>query len=155
LPSGSVVDSVDLPDSTTGEGDARRMTDAPRVVGSGDGQLIIGRSYYTWSPAAASEQDLLFATDAFASPADGGPLGAVAPLSGADGCGEYIELAGVLAGGGYWLSCPGLVSRTVRRIGADGTALGDAHVRVVAGIDGSTSAASPDGAALYMWPRST
>lgn len=127
------------------------MTDAPRVAGSAGDKVIIGRSYYTWSPAGAREPDPLFATDAFVASFAGGQLAPPEPVAAADGCGDYIELAGGLPAGGLWMSCSGLVSRTVRRIGPAGALLGDAHIRNVTGIDGSTTAVSPDGSTLYLW----
>lgn len=154
LADGSIAASFDLPDRTDGEGDTRLFADAPRVVGAvGDGRLAISSRWYSWSPVTSSNPTYRFSSDTYTASFDGGQLADVQLLAGAEGCGEFANLAGPLPDGGTWLSCErgGSALTTVRRIGADGAILGESNLSRVADLDGDTSLVSPDGTALYVW----
>jgi hypothetical protein len=148
---GRVVSELDLPDATTGEGDTRRMTDAPTVVGSADGDVVIARSYYTWFPADAAEPNWRPGSDGYRAQFAAGQFGAPVALD-VDGCGEYVQHAGGLADGGYWISCQeGIGQVTLRRFDGAGAALGETTVKTVGDVDGAISAVSPDGKSLFVW----
>ncbi|MEZ0240661.1 MAG: YncE family protein [Chloroflexota bacterium] len=158
LEAGAVVGSLALPDRSDGEGDARLFADAPRVVGAvGNGRLAISSRWYSWSPVTSSNPTYRFSSDTYTASFDSGQLADVQLLPGAEGCGEFANLAGPLADGGTWLSCElgGSTLTTVRRIGPDGTILGQSNVSRAADLDGDTSLVSPDGTALYVWNPST
>jgi hypothetical protein len=158
---GLVVTRVDLPTRGDGEADTRVAVGAPRVVGlTGDGRLIIERSWYSWSPAASQSPTYHLGTDAFTASASHGSLANVAPLEAGQACGSDVTLAGPRPDdAGYWLACVSPVANQtiVRLVGTDGSV---DDVRLPVAIDaggdaGSTSAVSPDGRWLYGWNPST
>jgi hypothetical protein len=154
LETGSVAGTLALPDMTDGEGDARQVADAPRMIGAvNGGRLAISSRWYTWSPASSSNATYQFGSETYTASFDAGQLADVQLLSGAGSCAEFANLAGPLAGGGTWLACErgGSAQTTVRRIGSDGVSLGDSTVSHAANLDGDTSAVSPDGTALFVW----
>lgn len=154
LEAGSVASSFALPDMTDADGDARQVADAPRMIGAvNDGRLAISSRWYGWSPASSSSPTYRFGSDTYTASFDAGQLADLQLLSGAGSCAEFANLAGPLAGGGTWLACErgNSAQTTVRRIGADGVSLGDSSASHAAGLDGDTSAVSPDGTALFVW----
>jgi hypothetical protein len=158
LDGGVVASSFALPDMTDGEGETRQAADAPRVIGAGgDGRLVISSRWYSLSPVSSSNPTYRFSSDTYTASFDAGQLADLQLLSGSDSCGEYASLAGPLAGGGAWLACErgGGTQTTVRRIGPDGVSLGDTTASHAVGIDGDTTAVSPDGAALLVWNPQT
>lgn len=159
LQDGSVVSRMDLPDGTTGDGDARRVVDAPRVVGSnGANGLLVARGGYEWSPATSEDPNYLFESDLFLAKFANGQLSdaAAMPLA-AEECGRNVQRAGPLADGGTWLSCTSAIAPVtiVRRLSADGGLKSNVGIPADEGIDGETTALSPDGSALFVWDPST
>ena len=158
LEAGSVAGTFALPDTTDGDGDTRQVADAPRVIGAvDDGRLAISTRWYSLSPVSSSNPTYRFDSTTYTASFDAGQLGDLQPLSGSESCAEYANLAGPLAGGGTWLACErgGGGQTTVRRIGADGVSLGDVTASHAIGLDGDTSAVSPDGTALLVWNPQT
>jgi hypothetical protein len=153
LSDGTVIQRVALPDRSTGTGDHRAFVDAPRIVGWAGDRAVINRSSYSWSPAGSTRPDYVFGTDVYTAISAAGALGKVQPLVVGTDCGNDVNLAGGLPDGGTWLSCRrggALVVTVIRRIRADGTLIADGTFST-AGIDGATSAASPDGSAMFLW----
>jgi hypothetical protein len=153
LDSGSVVQRLDLPAVSDGPADSRTYVDAPRVVGMAGSRAVIDRNSYSWSPPASSSPSYHFGSDVFTADAGGGSLGTPVALALGSGCGDDVNLAGGLTDGGIWLSCAyyaGEVMTKIRRIAGDGSLAGDVSVKS-AGVEGSTTAISPDGGLLYLW----
>ena len=155
LDSGAVVQRLALPDRDDGTGESRTYVDAPRIVGQAGDRVVIDRSSYTYMPATSTQPTYDISSDVFTATVSGATLGepaALAPFG--TGCGNDVTLAGGLANGGLWLSCTrsgaGSVQTVIRRIGSDGSLVGDVFVDAAA-IEGSTSALSPDGAFIYLW----
>lgn len=154
LSDGTVVDRLALPDSGTGDGEARRVVDAPSVVGtSASGGLLIKRTWFAFSPVTSSNASYMFDNDAYTAAFADGRFADVAQLRNVAGCGENVVRGGQIAGGGTWLACSsgGSYSTVVRRLGADGSLLGDTQVTGRAGIEGDMTALSPDGSRLFVW----
>ena len=154
---GSVITRIDLPDRGDGEGDTRAGVMAPRVLGlTGDGRLVIGRTWYSWSPAASQSPTYHFGTDAFTASAFHGSLDNLAPFDAGVACGNDAILAGPRPNdAGTWLACASPIANQtiVRLIGTDGSV---DDVRLPVAIDaggdaGSTAVVSPDGRWLYGW----
>lgn len=158
LQSGAVVSELDLPDVSTGEGEARQVVNAPRVIGStaADG-LLVGRSGYGWSPATSESATYTSRVEAWRVQFSGGELSDARAVAGAADCGDAITLGGGLADGGTWLACmAGASARTVvRRLAGDGSSLGD--ISVVGALEsfGESLAVSADGTALFAWNAET
>lgn len=154
LQSGAVVSELDLPDASAGDGEARQVVTAPVVVGSiaADG-LLVGRSWYRWSPASSESATYTFSVDAFRVGFAGGELSGVDPIPAASGCAAQISLGGPLPDGGTWLACTGgpTAGTVVRRLAADGTLLGDVVISGASGVEDLTVTTSPDGSVLYVW----
>jgi len=155
--SGAVLNRVDLPDRSDGDGDTRVYVDAPRVVGlTGDGRLVITRPWYSWSPPASQSPTLHFGYDAFSASAFHGTLANVAAFPSAQACGEDLELAGARPdASGAWLACRSAVpGQTVfRLIGSDGS-VDDVPLALsldAGGEPGSSAVVSPDGRSIYAW----
>jgi hypothetical protein len=158
LDAGTVAGTFALPDMTDGEGETRQVADAPRVIGAlGAGRLAISARWYSLSPVSSSNPTYRFDSQTYTASFDGGQLADLQPMSGSGSCAEYARLAGALPDGGIWLACErgGGAQTTVRRIGPDGASLGDTTASHAAGIDGATSAVSPDGTALFVWNPQT
>lgn len=154
LADGTIIDRFALPDAGTGEGDARRVTDAPHVVGStASGGLVIARQWFTWSPVTSQNASYRFDNDVYAASFVDGRLSDLVPVAGGAGCGETVVRGGPIAGGGTWLACAsgGSSSTVVRRLGPDGSRLGDTRVAGRSGIEGDMTAVSPDGTHLFVW----
>jgi hypothetical protein len=153
LDDGSIVQRLDLPSRDDGTGDTGVYVDAPRVAGQAGAQVVINRSFYTWSPVLAVDASYTPGADVYTAAGSTGSLAKPVELEAAGSCGDQITLAGSLADGGMWLSCVHAeqsVTTTIRRLHADGSRAGDTVVSF-AYVDGSTSALSPDGTFLYVW----
>jgi DNA-binding beta-propeller fold protein YncE len=154
LAGGTVVSRLQLPDEGTGDGDARRVVDAPTVVGSTTFlRLLVARSAFSWYPVASENASYSFGTDVFAASFKGGQLTGAAPLAGAADCGEVVRRGGLSPDGGTWLACSsgGSTSTIVRRLALDGSRLDDTRVAGRSGIDGDMTAVSPDGRYVFVW----
>ncbi|MEO8272596.1 MAG: hypothetical protein ABI620_00850 [Chloroflexota bacterium] len=150
---GTVADRLSLPDGATGDGDSRRVLDAPRVVGLTPGGILLARTWFAWTPVTSSNASYTFDNDLFAASFADGRLSAPAVVPAVAGCGETVLSAGSIAGGGSWVACSsgGSSSTVVRRLGIDGSHLGDTRVAGQSGIDGDMTTISPDGAHLFAW----
>jgi hypothetical protein len=153
LADGSVVDRLALADADTGTGDTRRVIDAPHVVGAASAGLLIARSWFTWAPVTSSNASYRFDNEVFTAGFADGTFAVPAPVPNAAGCGENVISGGPTAGGGSWLACSSgfSASTVVRRLGPDGSRLGDTRVSGRAGIEGDMTALSVDGAHLFVW----
>jgi hypothetical protein len=155
---GSIASRLALPDSTDGEGDTRRVVDAPQVVGSiGSGAVLVARGYYEWSPPTSQDASYTFDNHVFTVSLDGGRLSNARLVPTASDCGGSVVRAGGLPGGAYWLACTdGGPGRTIiRRLGPDGTLLGDVGIAGSSGIETDPTAVSADGSTLYVWDPAT
>ena len=150
---GVVANSVEFPDMTAGEGDARRSVFAPRVLGLGaDGTLFLARSWAEWGSANVETEPARFGDDAYGATVSGGAVADVAPISDAASCGPTFVRAGPRPGGGMWLTCVSQSGTlTLRRVAADGTSLGSESMPRTGFVDGDTAAVSPDGQTFYAW----
>ena len=94
-----------------------------------------------------------FGSDVFAASFASGRLGGPVAIPAASGCGEVVTRGGPTLDGGRWFACAsgGSSLTMVRRLAADGTALGDTSVPGVRGVEGDMTALSPDGRALFVW----
>ena len=154
LASGEIVSERTLPDMTTGDDDSRRVVNAPRVVSStGGDDLVIGRSWYEFTPPDSDRAIYTFDTEAFRASFTGGSLGETVPVPGMSGCGDRVLFGGALSDGGTWVVCSrgGAFQTTVRRVGGDGETLPDVVVSGVEGINGDATALSRDGSTLFVW----
>jgi hypothetical protein len=130
------------------------VVEAPRVVGStGVGGLLVARGWHGWSPAASETAPFTFENEVFRVTFAGGGWSDLAPVPTASDCGDTVLHGGALPEGGIWLACQrgGAELTLLRRLGADGSLLGDVRVSGGAGIDGETTALSGDGSALFAW----
>ena len=158
LASGKIVSKLDLPDATDGEGDSRRVVDAPRVVGTiAAGAVLISRGWYEWTPPASEMAMYTFENDVYRAAYDGGALSDPKKIPTASDCGDVVTRAGPLPDGGFWLACTnGGAQRTVvRRLGPDNALLGDVQVTGGPGIDTDPTAVSADGSMLFVWDPSS
>jgi hypothetical protein len=82
---------------------------------------------------------------------------AAAEPSAAADCGSQVIRAGTLPGDGFWLACTdgGPQLTVLRRIGADGSLLGDVRVAGRAGVDTDPTAVTADGSKLFVWDPQT
>jgi hypothetical protein len=154
LQTGEIVSSRTLPDMTTGDEDSRRVVEAPRVVGSaGADALVIGRSWYEFSPPNSESARYTFDGEVFRASFNSGSLGEPAALPGMSGCGDTIRFGGGLPEGGTWVACTrsGAHQTIVRRIAEDGSILPDVVVQGEEGIEGDATALSRDGSMLFAW----
>lgn len=154
LRTGEVISELSLPDVTAGDENSRRVLDAPRVVGSaGADGLVIGRSWYEFSPPESDRAVYTFDTEAFRVSLTGGSLGDLAPVPGMAGCGDTVRFGGALADGGTWVACSrgGAFKTTVRRVAGNGETLPDVLVSGEEGIEGDATAVSRDGGTLFAW----
>ncbi|MEO5704505.1 MAG: hypothetical protein ABIZ52_05395 [Candidatus Limnocylindrales bacterium] len=154
LENGTVVSRLALPDQGTGDGDARRVIDAPAVVGVAPLlRLAIAQTAFGWHPVTSSNATYEFASGLFAASFKGGQLTGAARIAGTDDCGEVVTRAGVSPDGGTWLACStgGSYSTVVRRLAPDGSLLGDTRVMGRSGIEGDMTALSLDGSKLFVW----
>ena len=148
LVTGSVVSDVSLPSDTSGEGTARRVVEAPRVVSStGEDELVIGRSWYEFAPTYS------FGTEAFRASFTSGSVGEPAAVPGMADCGDTVRFGGQLADGGTWVVCTrgGAFEATLRRVAGDGSTLPDVRVSGEMGIEGDATALSRDRSAVFAW----
>jgi hypothetical protein len=151
---GSVASRLDLPDATTGADTARRLVDAPRVVGvAGSGELLLARSWYESTPSIQFGARYRFDNDVYRVAFAAGNWSDLTALPAAANCGDDVIQGGPLPAGGTWLVCgSGGTSLTViRRFAADGSSIGDIRVTSVHAIEGEMVAASPDGSRLFVW----
>ena len=158
LSDGSIASRLDLPDSTDGEGDTRRVIDAPRVVGTiHTDSVLIARGFYEWSPPASQEPTYTFENHVFTASFDAGQLGDAKLVPTASDCGGSVVRAGPLPEGAYWLACTsgGPQLTVIRRLGPDNALLGDVRISGSSGIDTDPTALSADGSTLYVWDPST
>jgi DNA-binding beta-propeller fold protein YncE len=153
LASGSIVSRLALPDATDGEGDTRRVVDAPRIVATIDtGTVLIARFFYEWTPPASPQPSFTFENHVFTATLDGGTLGDARLVPTASDCGGLVLRAGALPDGGYWLACAGSPELTVvRRLSPENSLIGDIHVPGSPGADTDPTAVSADGRSLYLW----
>ncbi len=154
LQDGREISRVELPDSTSGEGETRRVVTGPRLMGTGaDGTVTIAREWYSWSPPESIAANFQQGTDVFRARLAGGVLSNPAPLDAAADCGERVMRAGAPAGGGSWLVCARAFTGTIvlRRFDAGGAFVGDTTLASPVGVDGELVAVSPDGDSLFAW----
>lgn len=149
MASGKVLQRVALPDISTGEDASPVSAAAPRVaVAPSGGRALVSRH---WFRIDLMTQDYHPVTDQFLAGRRGEMLGEFAPLVGAQGCGDGVTDAGFTAAETVWLSCwtDGGGLMTVRRVGLDGTVLGDTEVNSTG--EGGASTVAPDGSAAWFW----
>lgn len=159
LDDGAIVDHLSLPKRSDGTGDGRTEVYAPRIVGTDRVSVIVARRAVSWSPATAFDFHVTSVADGFVDTFDAGdgrfgqPASA---LDGVSGCGDDVNLAGGLTGGGMWLSCTsydGSGMTTVRRLDGTGQTVGDTSIYGTI-IESATAVTSPDGSELYVWDPS-
>ena len=158
LGSGAITSRLDLPDSTDGEGDTRRVLDAPRVLGAiGQGIVLVAQGWYEWSPPASQEAMYTSENSVFKASLDGGRLTDPRLVPTASDCGGSVVRAGALPGKGYWLSCTsgGPQLTVVRRLDSNGSFLGDTRISGSVGVETDPTALSADGSKLFVWDPST
>jgi hypothetical protein len=157
LQTGHPVSRLDLPEMTSGDGDARRVVEAPRVVGQDGDALVVGRSWYEFSSPDSQFGAFRSDTEAFTASFRGGNLGDLAAVPGMDGCGDTIRFGGVLPDGGTWVVCTrgGAFQTTVRRVAEGGEILPDVSVTGEEGIEGDATALSRDRSTLFAWDPSS
>jgi hypothetical protein len=153
IDAGALADVQELPGMTAGEGDARRLVSAPRVLGmDADGNLLVARAWAEWGSANTDTEPIEQGDDAFTSSLAAGGAAALTPFSEAASCGPSFLRAGPRPGGGIWVTCLSYRnSLTIRRLGADGTNLGSESVARTGFVEGDTTAVSPDGGTFYAW----
>ena len=154
LENGTTFSELALPDVTTGDDDSRRVVAAPRVVGSaGADGLVIGRSWYEFTPPESDRAVYTNDTEAFRVSFRGGVLGDLAPVPGMAGCGDTVRFGGSLSDGGTWVVCTrgGAFQTILRRVAGDGASLPDVLVTGGEGIEGDATALSRDGSTLFAW----
>lgn len=153
LVDGAVLDRLVLPDVTTGDGSARRVVQAPRIVGeAGSGRIVMARTVETWSSPDPQTASVVVHVDVFTVHLDG-RWANLAPVPDASDCGDTVLRAGSLGAGGIWIACLqyGSGVTLVRRFDGAGRRLDDVIVRVGAGISGDMLAVSADGSVLFAW----
>jgi hypothetical protein len=158
LGDGSIVSRQDLPDATDGEGNTRRMVEAPRVLGSvGDGRVAIAQNWYEWSPPASEMASYAPSNAVFLASFRGGVLGAAASVPAAGSCSSIANRAGPMANGGFWIACTdgGAGLTVLRRFNPDGSLRDDVRVTGSGGIDTDPTAVSADGSTLFVWDPHT
>src|SRR6185437_91071 len=139
LANGRIVDKLKLPDTTDGEDNTRRVTDAPRVVGTiHTGAVLIARGWYSWSPPASQSPSFTSENDVFSAGFDGGRLSDAKPVPTASDCGPLVVHAGPLPEGAFWIACNdgGPQQTVIRRLGPDNSLIGgDVRVSGTSGIE--------------------
>ncbi|HEV2006097.1 MAG TPA: hypothetical protein VGQ85_05725, partial [Candidatus Limnocylindrales bacterium] len=152
LGDGSVIQRIALPDRSTGVGESRTFADAPRLFASvATGRVVIVQPWYSWTPVASSNPSHHFDADVLVAAATAGVLSQPRAVPAGTGCGDAVSHAGALPSGETWLTCARSGQDTiVRRLGADGSLLGDRSVAATY-VDGTTALVSPDGASLFIW----
>ena len=154
LSSGLIVGRLELPDSTDGENDTRRVVDAPHVVGTiHTGTVLIARGYYEWTPPASQQPSYTFENHVFTASFDTGRLADAKLVPTASDCGGNVIRAGSLPEGAFWLACSsgGAQLTAIRRLGPDNSLLGDVRISGSGGVDTDPTALSADGSKLYVW----
>lgn len=157
LGNGAILDRLVLPDMTTGDGIARRVVQAPRIVGvMGQGQLLLARTIENWSSADVQRASVRANVDVFRVNLDG-RWANLAPVPDTADCGYAVLRGGSTAGGGTWLACAQDVTGNtiLRRLTADGQRLDDVTVRTGTGVSGDMLATSEDGSVLFAWDPPT
>ncbi|HTK44960.1 MAG TPA: hypothetical protein VL749_06385 [Patescibacteria group bacterium] len=158
LADGSIASRLDLPDATDGEGDTRRVIEAPRVAGMiHTGSVLIARGFYEWSPPASQEPTYTFENHVFTASLDAGQLADAKLVPTASDCGGSVVRAGPLPEGAFWVACTsgGAELTVIRRLGPDNSLLGDVRISGSTGIDTDPTAVSADGSKLYVWDPSS
>jgi len=153
MASGNVLQRVALPDISAGDGESAVGAAAPRVaVAPSGGRALISRQ---WFRIDRTTQAYHAGTDQFLVDWSGAMLAELAPLDGAQGCGDGVNDAGFTAVETVWLSCwnDGGGLTTVRRLGLDGAVLGDTEVNSTG--EGGASTVAPDGSAAWFWAPMT
>jgi hypothetical protein len=151
---GSRTGSLDLPDMSAGDGEARRVVNAPTLLGLlGSDGILIQRSWYEWTPAQSSNPAYSTGSEAFRLSSPDGRLADAVSLARASDCGEQILEGGPLQTAGIWLECTrgGSSTTVVRRLTADGSTTDDITLPGAPDVDGDTTALSPDGRLLFIW----
>ena len=155
LDAGAIVQRLDLPEKADGSGDSRTYVDAPRVVGTAGGRVVIDRNGYTFAAAGANSYHT--SSDVYLAALSGGSLGDPVALALGTGCGNDVTLAGGLTDGGLWLSCVTYGSvglNVIRRIKPDLSLAGDTSLSS-APVEGATTILSSDGTLLFAWNPSS
>ena len=158
LASGLIVDRLELPDASDGQGNTRRVVLAPRVVGAiHSGAVLIARGWYAWSPPASQEPSFTAENDVFTASLNDGRLADPKLVPTAADCGPAIVRAGPLPEGAFWLACTdgGPQLTVIRRLGPDNGLLDDIRVSGSGGVETNPTAVSPDGTKLYVWDPAT
>ena len=149
LAAGTVVKRLALPDESTGPDTAPLNVLGARVTFSPDGgTALVARPGYSID---RSSRELHGLTDLFRVPSDGLSVDPSPILSSSAQCRDGQADAGVTSDGRIWLLCwaNGGGPLDLRRIGADGTVLGDTAVDAF-GEDGVWTP-TRDGTGLYFW----
>ena len=158
LATGKVASRLVLPDATDGEGNSRRVVNAPRVVGAiGAGSVLIARAWYEWTPPASQEAMYTSENDVFRASYGDGTFADPRRIPTASDCGPSVTRAGSLPDGGLWLACTngGSHLTVVRRLGADNSLLDDIRVTGSSGVETDPTALSADGTKLFVWDPSS
>jgi hypothetical protein len=158
LARGEITSRLALPDATDGEGNSRRVINAPRVVGTiQTGSVVISRSWYEWTPPASQEPLYTFENDVYRASYKSGTFSDPTRIPTASDCGDVVNRAGSLPDGGFWLACTsgGAQLTVIRRLGPDNSLLGDVRVNGGVGIDTDPTAVSADGTKLFVWDPSS
>lgn len=153
LLTGFVMGRLELPDVTTGDGSARRVVQAPRVVGdAGSGRVVVARTIETSSSPDPQAASVVADVDVFTVAAGSGEWADLAPVAGSSDCGYAVLHAGTTLGG-LWLACvqDGTSNTVVRRFARDGTRLDDIVVGMGIGTSGDTVATNADGSVAFAW----
>ena len=149
LVAGKLLERLDLPDVSTGPNNAPVNVLGARMAFSPDGgRALVTRARY-WIDRTSNEYH--GATDAFQAAPDGSSLDRSPVVRPGSQCGDGQADAGLTPDGGIWLLCwaTGGGPMNLRRIGADGTVLGDTPVE--ASAEGGVWTPTRDGTGLYVW----
>ncbi len=143
---GRVVQRIALPDLSTGPDDAMREAFGPRLVLSPDGtEALLSRSSYWVDRGSVVYHSV---SDHYRMSLGGSRLGDPGPFAPNAGCSDGEADAGLSAWGAWFLCYTnGGSGFVVRRIGPDGTVLGDSQVNGDA--EGGTWLRT--GPVLYFW----
>jgi hypothetical protein len=154
LAAGNVIKRLALPDESTGPANSTMNVLGARVMFSPDGgHAVVSRSKYWIERPSGTYHGL---TDLFRGASDGRSLDPSPILAPTSQCGNgsadaAVAAVGIASDGRVWLLCwaNGGGQFDLRRIGSDGSVLGDTPVD--AGGEGGVWTPTRDGTGLYVW----